>query len=195
MKIDKTERKLHYFANAIMHEANLQKRSMLNEAISHHNWQITEALESTARRVNVMLRASQDEITRDANRQISKAKVQAMAGYVDTRKQQIDRLFVAIQGKLASFTQEPEYETYLINRIKKIREISGGQFSVVKLSPHDMRLENTIKTATGLAPEAGNHDYIGGFILLDHARKLRADFSFKTRLMQAKKGFCYDSQS
>ena len=189
MIIDKTERKLEYFTTAILHEANMQKMHAKNESIAKHNKHIEEALESATRRVNVLQRAGRDEIARAANRQISKAKVQAMTKHVEIRKQQIDRLFVAIQAKLAQFTQEPEYENYLINRINQVR----GTFSIVQLSPHDMRLENAIKTATGLLPEAGSPDYIGGFILLDAARKIRADYTFSTRLAQAKKRFCYDS--
>jgi len=192
MKITKTERKLEYFANTILHEANLQKSREKNEAFTKHNRHIQETLESTARRINVMMQAKQDEITRSANRQISKAKVYAITQYVEARKQQIDRLFVDIQAKLASFTQEPEYENYMIQRIKQVQELNQN-FAVIKLSPHDMRLENAIKTTTGLVPEAGSHDYIGGFILLDSARKVRADYTFKTRLIQAKKRFHYDS--
>jgi len=192
MKISKTERKLEYFANAILNEANIQKSREKNEALAKHNRHIEDMLESTARRINVMMRAGQDEIIRSANRQISKAKVHAITQCVEARKQQIDRLFVDIQAKLASFSQEPEYETYMIQRIKQVKELNKN-FAIIKLSPHDMRLENAIKTATGLAPEAGSHDYIGGFILLDAARKIRADYTFKTRLVQAKKRFCYDS--
>lgn len=192
MKIDKTERKFEYFANAILNEANIQKSKEKNEALAKHSRHIEETLESTARRINVMMRAGQDEIIRSANRQISKAKVHAITHYVEARKQQIDRLFVDIQAKLASLTQEPEYETYMIQRIKQVQELNKN-FAIIKLSPHDMRLENAIKMATGLMPKAGSHDYIGGFILLDAACKIRADYTFKTRLTQAKKRFCYDS--
>ena len=192
MKIDKTERKLEHFANAILHEANIQKSKAKNEALANHNRHIEETLASTARRINVMMRAGQDEIVRGANRQISKSKVQSITKYVEARKQQIDRLFVDVQAKLASLTQEPEYEAYMIQRVKQVQELNQD-FAIIILSPHDMRLENAIKAATGLMPEAGSHDYIGGFILLDAARTVRADYTFKTRLAQAKKRFCYDS--
>ena len=193
MKNEKTERKLQYFANVVAHEVEAKKRHVKSAAAVKHNKYIEETLEAAARRVNVMMRAKQDEIKRDANRQIAKAKVHAMAGFVQTRKEQIDRLFVGVQGKLARFTQEAEYENYLINRIKQVQK--SGLFSIIKLSPHDMRLESAIKTATGLAPEVGSHDYIGGFILLDANRRIQADYTFRTRLMQAKKEFCYDSES
>jgi len=189
--LNKTERKLEYFTTAILHEAKIQKLHAKNETIAKHSKHIEETLEGAARRINVMLRAERDEIARSANRQISKAKVHAMAKCVEVRKQQIDRLFVTIEAKLASFTQEPEYESYMINRINEVCKL-GKLFSIVKLSPHDMRLETAVKAATGLLPEAGRHDYIGGFILLDTASKIRADYTFSTCLARAKKKFCYD---
>ena len=190
---EKADRKLQYFANALKIEVEAKKRHIKNEAMINQQRYMSENIESASRRIKVMLQAKQDEIKRNANRQISKAKVNDMAKYVQLRKDQIDKLFVSVQAKLARFTQNEEYTAYLIQRIQQIQN-SGSfpVFSIIKLSPFDMRLEDTIKTKTRLAPEAGSHDYIGGFILLDTNRGVRADYTFKTLLAQTKKEFRYD---
>jgi len=191
MLTEKTERKLEYFANTMQHIVEAKKQKAKNETTTGLTKTASEALDSITRRNKVMFQAKQDEIKRSANRQAAQAKVRAIAEYVQTRKHQIDRLFVDVQAQLAQFTQEAEYENYLIARIKKTQDISD--FSIVLLSPHDIRLEAAIRTATGLIPETGNHDFIGGFILLNEARSIQVDYTFKTLLSIAKKEFSYDT--
>jgi len=191
MLTEKTERKLEYFANTMHHIVEAKKQKAKHEATAGLTKTASEALESATRRNKVMLQAKQDEIKRGANRQVAQAKVRAIAQHVQTRKHQIDRLFVEVQAQLAQFTQEAEYENYQIARIKQAQGISD--FSIVQLSPYDMRFEASIKTATGLMPEAGGHDFIGGFILFNETRSIQVDYTFKTLLSIAKKGFSYDT--
>ena len=186
-----SDRKLEYFENTILQSVEREKAKAKNQAARHFNRIASEALETAARRNKVMLLAKQDEIRRNANSQITRAKVQAMAKYVEVRKQQIDRLFEEIEGCLAKFTQEPEYENYLTQRIIQAQNL--GDFAVVKVSPHDARFNKTITTATKLAPETGSQDYIGGFILLNAGRTIQMDCTFKTYLAMAKKEFVYDT--
>jgi len=187
---EKLERKLTYFANAMQQQLDEKKHQATLAANSENQKSTAATLESTTRRNKIMLTAKRGELQRDANRKIAHAKVKAMAEYVASRKNLIDRLFVEIAAGLASFTQEDGYKSYLIERIEKAK--TAYTFSIVKLSPHDMRLEDAIKTATGLTPETGKDDYIGGFVLLNESRSVMVDHTFKTRLQAAKKEFVYD---
>ena len=187
---EKIERKLEYFANTMKHEVEARKSQAKSETTAALTKSTATALESAARRNKIMLRVKHGELQRNANRQISQAKVQEMAKFVNARKQLIDRLFVEIAAQLAGFTQEAEYESYLLEHIKE--SMAGRDFSIIKLSPHDMRLGENIKSATGLTPESGEPDLIGGFILLNELRTIQADYSFKARLAAAKKAFAYD---
>ena len=189
-KSEKIERKLEYFANTMMQEVEAKKSLAKLESTTTLTKSTAAAFEAATRHNRVMLQAKQGELQRNANRQIAQAKVQEMTQYVKTRKQQIDRLFIEIAAQLAAFTQKAEYEDYLLERIKEAQ--SGHDFSIIKLSPHDMRLDTKIKSATGLTPEAGDQDFIGGFILLNELRTIQADYSFKARLSAAKKAFAHD---
>ena len=191
MLTEKNERKLEYFANTMHHIIETKKQKAKQEAAAGLTKTASEALESITRRNKVLLKANQDEIKRNANRQTAQAKVQAIARYVKIRKNQIDHLFVEVQAQLAQFTQAAEYESYLIQRIKQVQTLSD--FSIIQLSPHDMRLEKAIQSAAELVPEEGNHDFIGGFILLNEARSMQVDCTFKTLLSLAKKEFSYDT--
>jgi len=193
MIAEKTERKLEYFANTMQHTIEAKKRTTKIEAEAKLNKTATETLEVISRRNKVILQAKQNDLQRIASRQIAQAKVKAMSRCIQTRQRQIDYLFIEIQAQLAQFTQSAEYESYLIKHITQAQQNSN--FFIVKLSPHDMRFEATIKNATGLVPEAGHHDFIGGFIALNEARTIQADYTFKTRLLTAKKEFAYDQES
>ena len=192
MQAEKLERKLTYFADTIQQELGTKKRQATLAATTESQKSTTTTLETATRHNKIMLTAKQGELQRNANRQIAHAKVRAMAEFVELRLRQIDRLFVEIAAGLASFTQEAGYEDYLIERIEKAK--AAYDFSIVKLSPHDMRLEETIKTVTGLTPEMGNQEYIGGFVLLNERRSVMADHTFRTKLLAAKKEFAYDKE-
>ena len=189
---EKIERKLQYFANTMQHEVETKKLQSKLEASSTQTKSVAAILESTTRHNKVMLQAKRNELQRSANRQIAKAKVHSMTKYVETRKQQIDKLFVDVAAQLAQFTQSDKYEDYLLEQIKKV--MLAYKFAIIQLSPLDMRLEDAVKIATGLTLEIGEHDFIGGFVLLNESRSVRADHTFKTRLLALKKDFAYDQE-
>ena len=193
MPDDKNESKLTYFANTIHDMVETKKREARQQTNMRLSKMAAEALAHASRHHQMSLAATRDEEKRRANRHIAKAKVRAMSAYAQTRHQEIDRLFTDIEAKLAAFTLEASYEAHLIEHIQYSQTVS--QFSIVRLSPQDMHLKGAIQNATGLTPEAGEADYIGGFMLLNAARSIQMDCTFKTRLNAAKKGFDYDGES
>jgi len=186
---EKLERKLSYFTKTIEDEAAAEQNEILSKSEKTHSKATLETFESIKHRNKVMLKAKQEELNRTSNRQIAEAKVKAMRGLVETRVEEIDKLFVNITALLAKFTLTAEYESYLVENInmKKTR----ANFTRVLLSPYDMRLEDKIKTATGLNIEPGREDYIGGFILLDKNHTIRDDCTFKTVLECRRDNFSY----
>jgi len=186
---DINERKLQYFAETIQHEVTTRKQQALQQAAALHKKNALTAISAAKRRNKIEIVAMQNEMQRDANKQVAQAKVQAISAYVQTRDQLADRLCIDVTARLAAFTQDEKYENYMITRIKHMMALLKPPvaFAIIKLSPHDMRFESNIKDATGLTAEVGSQDYIGGFILLDEARSVQADYTFKTLLDLAKK--------
>jgi len=187
---EKIERKLQYFEDALRHDIETKKKQAISQLTAELQKSSEETISQEAVCNNLKIQTAKEELTRNTNRQVSQAKVQAISQYVQTRKQQIDKLFVEVEAALASFTQVAEYEEYLLACIQKARQSSD--FFIIKLSPYDMRFSDTIKTATGLIPEEGSHDYIGGFALLNENRGILSDHTFKAKIAFAKRDFAYD---
>jgi vacuolar-type H+-ATPase subunit E/Vma4 len=193
MHTNRAEQKLAYFADIMQHMVETKKHEARLETTAGLSKMASQALAQAANHHKISLKAKQDEARRKANKHIAKAKVHAMAAYVQMRHDHIDRLFIEVEAALTQFTQGNLYEAYLIDHIKQAQSISD--FAIVQLSPQDMHLGSAVKTATGLAPEAGRSDYIGGFMLLNKARSIQVDCTFKTRLAVAKGQFNYDEKS
>jgi len=191
MLAEKLERKLQYFATSMNQEVEAEKQQITLETQITAAKSTEEALDILKRRNRVLLQAKQEELRRHANRQIAEAKVRAMTEFVDTRTAEIDHLFIDATAYLAEFTQAAEYESYLIERISETKQ--RADFTRVLLSPLDMRFEQSIKTATELTPQAGNDNFIGGFILVNENHTIQADYTFKTALEDAKNCFSYDT--
>lgn len=188
MSHEKLERKLAYFANAM--EEELKKNRAIKHSDTEYKKINAETLETATRHSKIMINAKRNELYHESNRKIAHAKVKAIAEFVTLRKKQIDYMFVEIAAALSDFTQKAEYENYLIESINTAKK--AFNFSIIQLTPHDMRFENSIKTATGLIPETGNQCFIGGFILFNEKRSAMSDHTFETKLEIAKKEFAYD---
>lgn len=184
------ERKFQYFSEAIDQVVQGNRIRLRALAEMERDKNISLSLDTALRRNKVLIQAKQGELQRQANKDIAHAKVRAMSQLVEARKQQINRLFVAVAANLAHFTQDPGYADYLIQHIHKVSTVYD--FAYIQLSPFDMRLENKIQAATNLIPEQGHSNFIGGFILISQNRNIRLDQTFKTRLDVARKDFAYD---
>jgi len=185
----KTERKLDYFSATIQQcidNAKIKSRAETNMAL---NIREKEILESAARQAKMSFDATKQELSRTATKQISQAKVECITRYVTLKKQQTDELFTLAKAHLASFTLSAGYKNYLF---LQINAAYSPLFHLIKLSPQDMRFENEIADRVAIAVQEGEHDMIGGFILLDKNSTIMADYSFETRLTAVMKNFRYE---
>ena len=189
MLTENTERKLQYFSKTITQELEVKRQQHSQEATETYAKAAATALESAKRRNKVMLQAQHNELQRQANRKRVQAKVKEIARYVEERQRHIDTLFVDVTALLAGFTQEPGYERYLIERVYEMQALHNNLFTIIKLSPHDMRLEKAIAAATGLIPENSGQDFVGGFILVSSCRRLQKDCTFRTGLANHRASF------
>jgi len=187
MLSEKIERKLDYFSNIMNHKVEKQRQRTRYEIEHALQLTATKTIEKAERRNKILQKTRQREIEYDINRQIAQAKLHALTQFTQIRKHQVGELLSSVQAQLLLFTQSDEYEKYIVDSVLKTQDI----YTIIKLSPHDMRLGAKIKSATARVVETGESGYIGGFMLLNSTRTVQVDYTFKTRLEKAMEEFSY----
>ncbi|MCL2371972.1 MAG: V-type ATP synthase subunit E [Defluviitaleaceae bacterium] len=175
------DKKIAYFTTSIMNELQAKASRMRHQEAKDLQAWADVSLAMAEKELQSKLDGHSRDLARYANREISQATARAKMAYHATVAALVDDLMAGVAGELTEFAQSPEYMDYLLGRIRA----AGVGFAVVILPPGHMHFAEEIEAATGLVVEAGEDDYIGGFMLLTEGRKARLDCTFKAKLEEA----------
>ncbi|MDR0273454.1 MAG: V-type ATP synthase subunit E [Clostridiales bacterium] len=173
------KRKLEYFSEIITRETETKKRRALHQLANDLGKSTATEIAAAEEKMKSRVEAKRREIIRKSNRKIAEALARAKAEYFAARNALEEKLNEDVIAELKKFTQSEKYENYLVERIN----LYSSSFRTVKFRPQDMHLAEKIAQATGLQTQAGENDFMGGFILQNE--KIQADYTFKTRLEKA----------
>lgn len=191
MQLSQEQLKLEYFTRAVQQDVATRKQQTLQEAYMQHKKNATATLEAAAWRSKVDIETAKSDLQRAMQKEIALAKSQLINAHVKAKLQLIKDLQADAAQQLLEFTQEPHYGVYIVSQIQKILTLlkPPAPFALVKLTPQDMQHASFIEDAIGLQAIASETEFIGGFILLDAARSIQVDYSFKTLLEAATRDF------
>jgi len=135
------------------------------------------------------LETNNQQVQKHNNQRISQAKSQSRRAMATLREQLTARLFEDVKTDVIAFTHTPGYENLLIESIQATCAKSKHSFTYVQLPTGTWHLSNKIQEATGLTPEQGEENGIGGYMLLTANRNIAVDNTFKSRLASAAEEF------
>ena len=181
MNAEILDKKISYFTAAIMNEVKEKTRQARRQEASELRGWLEAGINMAEKDLRMKVEMHRRDLIRRGNLEAAYATAKAKKAYHDKVAAITDALAADVAEDLLRFTQGQEYEDYLIAKIKE----AGQAFAIVLIPPGHMHLAGKIEAATGLAVEAGDEDYIGGFMLLTEARNARLDCTFKTKLKEA----------
>lgn len=171
-------KKLQYFEEVVSREVELRKRRAKHRLAKDLSKECAAEIEAAQERVDLRVNTARNNLTRKSNSENAVALRDAKAAHFSLRKSFQSQILDDVREELISFANSSKYDDYLLPRIERVK----ADFAVVKLRPEDMRLAEKIRDTTGLTPVEGDSDYLGGFILQSENGKIRADYTFRTRL-------------
>lgn len=150
--------KLEFFAEIIEREIETKRRRQKHQLANDFAKKTAAAIEAAQEKTEFRVKAARNSLIRAANRKIALALTEAKAEYFRTRKHHQAKMLESVRQELKKFANSAEYDNYLQERIKQIKETLPFAATEVKHHPE------------------------GGFILQSENGKLRADYTFNTRL-------------
>lgn len=180
-------RKLEYFAETIEREVDLRKRRAKHRLASEISQAHAKTVEAAAEKITARVEAARRDLKREANKKIAAATAEAKAKFFAKRKILKLQLLDEVLSELIAFARSEEYVKFLIKKILAAKADFPDETPVVKIGRNDTRAIFSIAQATGISPEISESDYIGGFIIESGDGKIRADYTFRTRLSETEK--------
>lgn len=161
------------------HKEALEKMTAERKALSEENAQaqIKAETANARREVNKALSAEQLTIKRDWTKKQNELK---------------EKLFSEVKELLDSFTQTPEYETYLTGKIKKALDFAEDDEISVYLSPEDSALAEKLQQTTGVTIQIAKDSFLGGIRATIPQKNILIDHSFAGNFEAAYKEFKFD---
>ena len=184
-----TEKKLEYFTEAITKEVENKKHHIRRQMAAEMSAAVSQAIAKASAEAEAQVASCSQAIQKAINKRITEAQTQARRDLVALRESLITRLFDGIKADIISFTNSDAYESFLINNIQAALAQSKHPYTYVQLTPSDMRLSHAIQDATGLTPEPGEEQDLGGFKLLSANRGKVTEYTFRSRLVSAMEAF------
>jgi len=184
-----TEKKLEYFTQAIEKEVEYKKRYSRQQMSAKVNDEVEKAVAEAKAEAKIQIQAQQQAIEKANNKRILEAISKTRRSYITLRERLTANLFDQIKTRVCAFTKSPEYEAYLIKSIQTAKTASKHHYQYVQLTPEDMAHAASIQNATGLTPEPGSADILGGFRLLTPSRGIVSEHTLSAGLTMARQEF------
>lgn len=187
----KIQDQLDRFIAAIEREANKEIEQILNEAEESKKSELTSKEDEVLYNAYEMIQGKVSESSVETKKEISKRQLEYKKSLLERRKQLELQVFRNVEQKILDFRNEPDYENWIISKIKKFSEEYNQDNVVFQIGLFDRKLEGKILVAYGKPCKVECVDSIklGGVIFADYKNSYIIDETFDSILEDEKEWF------
>ncbi len=182
------------FLKTIDDASREQKSAVIAQTEEYKAKRLLEAKEEAQRKYNEYIEEQSRILELEFGTNTQKRDSILKKEIIDARMRITQDVFGAVEKKLVSFTQTPEYKDFLIKSAKKISDLCGSFPITVFLRGRDMQFSEDIKAVFGnISVEADDSIKIGGIYGVCAAKSVKLDDLLETRLEEQKEWFYENS--
>ncbi len=181
-----SDEKLQKFEDAVMEQANAKAENILADlnAKKEQTLSQTEDEELTRHFTNMQNEISQ--IKQSCIKRVSLHAQQANKEMLLYREGISEKVFGAVRKRLVEFTKTADYEKFLSDEIKRLKDYAADDL-VVCVSENDLKFKDTVFASMTVV--ADKRIEIGGFILKSDEKGFALDETLDARLESQKEYF------
>jgi len=182
------EDKIRTFSKYVYEKELNEAENIIKEAEEKSRNIIKEAELKAKEKCNIFDKKYRKKQELECQKTIAKAKIAARNMEFELKNKLMDELEKSIEQKLKEFSRSEKYEEWLIDKIKKFNELIENKDIIIYLRESDkLKFADKIKK---ILPKsnvlAGDENSIGGFIIENHDKTERIDYTFSGRLEENK---------
>jgi vacuolar-type H+-ATPase subunit E/Vma4 len=177
---------LELFEKTVMQTVEKNKAIAINQIQNEYKTALEEALQTAAKAAGERVFAEQYGITLRNNKRTAQALNHAKQTLAEIRNALIDRLFDDVKNDLLTFVSTDEYPLFFQKKLTARRE---GSFMPMKNCVVMERDASLVPPELNLSVETTRDDFIGGFKLSTHDRRVFADFTLLSAWEKQRENF------
>ena len=186
------EEKLKHFQDICMEDARERSNKMLDEYMTALEKSFEEHKADAKKNADLEVKLETEKLERETNKRLSIEQLDLRREAGRRQDELKDKLFVELKDKLANFMETEEYEKFLENQVKAVKELAGDEAVVVYMYPSDGEKARRVSLYMGIAIRISDYSFLGGIRAVIPGRHILVDNSFQTRLEEARHNFKFD---
>lgn len=184
------EQKLEMFSRLLHRSMNDKFTEDMENLKKEYEEKIQKNKEAVDKAAEGIISKSRKKAEAEKTEMISKIRIRMKKEYMSVKEEQYESLMSQLKERIEQFIQSERYGAYLLSLLKKAEE--SGQLSddllfYMTKRDHDQYMENIKQELAKLqykepSVKIAEDNIIGGFIIEDHIRNVRMDFSARSLL-------------
>ena len=166
-------------------KAQSAARTKLEASFEEHKEQKNETLRTRVYEETI-------EVRREFNRIESERRAEIRRKMAKRQAVIENRIFEAVEGKLAEFRKSPEYGEYLVRKVNEAIDFAEGESITVYSDPTDQGSVGPLLKKRGVSPTVAKESFGGGVRVVLNKSRILIDNSFKKKLEEAREWFSFD---
>ena len=166
-------------------KAQSAARTKLEASFEEHKAQKNETLRTRVYEETI-------EVRREFNRIESERRAEIRRKMAKRQAVIENRIFEAVEGKLAEFRKSPEYGEYLVRKVNEAIDFAEGESITVYIDPSDQESVGPLLKKRGVSPTVSKESFGGGVSVVLNKSRILIDNSFKKKLEEAREWFSFD---
>ncbi len=185
------EEKLVHFQKKAVESARLQSNSVIDEYTAGLESIFEDFRMEKDRQAHLLIQTETDRLTQEANRQLHEEQLQIKREFTKYTGELKEKLFTDVANMLEEFMQTPDYEAWLVKRIKEAKEFARGEEIVIYIDPADSQRLLHLQEQTHTQLSVSKYSFFGGVRAVIPGRHILIDNSFETKLREEKENFTF----
>lgn len=166
-------------------KAQSAARTKLEASFEEHKAQKNETLRTRVYEETI-------EVRREFNRIESERRAEIRRKMAKRQAVIENRIFEAVEGKLAEFRKSPEYGEYLVRKVNEAIDFAEGESITVYIDPSDQESVGPLLKKRGVSPTVSKESFGGGVRVVLNKSRILIDNSFRKKMEEAREWFTFD---
>jgi len=183
------EEKLKHFEEASIESAKARSIEIIQEYTAALETIFKEHKEQKTRQAQIQLKLECDNMKLENNKRLSQEQISIKRDLSVKTTELKDKIFVEVGDMLEHYMTTKEYQELLVKYIKKALEFAQDQEMIIYIDPSDAGKKVALTQATGADLTISQYSFSGGIRAIITEKHILMDYSFATRLTEAKEQF------
>lgn len=184
------EKKLISFKETIFRDIEEKAKILVEEALKNKEEYLKRFEEKILVNEQKKLEEKIIELESKYKHELTRKEFESKREVLAYRNKLIEDIIENCEKNLTNFSKTLEYETYLLEKVKKTINEEKREKIIIKIREQDLKFETQIKALDErIEIEVDKKNVLGGFKLIDIKNSIEVDETFKTALNMVMQDF------